>query len=456
MPTPNLDRLAATGVRFTSAYVTSQCTPTRATLLTGQYTARHGLWHVLSWYGYPWARMTEPMFAENYPRETFTIAKGLKAAGYKTAIVGKWHLTSNADGNYLGLHPKAAHHYGFDYAPPMLSRKYFQPGSDRGVDLLTDQALEFIGRNRDQPWFCFLSHHMIHGVVVAPKDLENKYRRLGYGDEGPNRAVYLAGVEHIDRSIGRLMKGLDELDERRDTLVLFLSDNGGIYERLDFRNLPRPHPLTPTFQPNLVEYENTPLRAGKGSIYEGGVRVPLIASWPGRIAKASVVETPVHAIDILPTCFELAGAQSPEGHALDGRSLVRLMTTGREDRLGERPLYQYYPFYDLNWGLTPSASIRLGDYKLIEFFGDRVDAGSRYVPGHRVELYNLRSDIGEKQNLAARQPDRTREMKARLHEWMKSMQAAIPQPNPHHDPDNAFNVTKLKPKWLKDLKWTRK
>src|SRR6056297_3018120 len=307
VPTRHLDRLASEGARFTDAYVTSQCTPTRATLLTGQYTARHRLWHVLSWYGYPWARMTEPAFAENYSRDTFTIAKGLRAAGYATGIMGKWHLTSNDDGNYMGLKPHAAKHYGFDFAPPVLSRAEFRPGADRGVDTLTDQAIEFIGQVRDEPWFCFLSHHMIHGVVVAPPDLVDKYHQQGYGDEGPNRAVYLAGLEHIDRSVGRLMSSLDEMGEADQTMVIFLSDNGGIDERYEFQELEPPHTPQPKFTPNMREYDNAPLRAGKGSVYEGGVRVPMIVRFPGHVPPGLVVDTPVHAVDILPTALDFAG-----------------------------------------------------------------------------------------------------------------------------------------------------
>ena len=397
--------------------------------------------------------MTEPMFSENYSRNAFTIAKGLRAAGYRTGIMGKWHLTSNQDGNYMGLNPKAAHHYGFDFASPMISRREFESGQDRGVDKLTDQALEFIERNRKQPWFCFLSHHMIHGVVVAPEELTEKYRKAGYGDEGPNRAVYLAGLEHIDRSIGRLMKRLDELGEMKESIVMFLSDNGGIHQRLDFKSLPRSNPAAPKFQPDLVEYDNAPLRAGKGSIYEGGIRVPFIAHWPGRIKPGTIIETPVHCVDILPTCFSLALASAPAEHMLDGRSIVRLLTQGSDTGLRERPLYQYYPFYDLRWGLTPNASIRLGDYKLIEFFGDRVDGENAYVKGHRVELYNLRRDIGEKQNLAESETQRSNRMLSKLHHWMNSIGAETSRQNPHFDQTAAFVETREKPDWLRDVKW---
>lgn len=446
--TPHLDRMAAQGARFTDAYVTSQCTPTRATLMTGQYTARHGLWHVLSWYGYPWARMTEPAFAENYTRQTFTIAKGLRQAGYATGMMGKWHLTSNEDGNYMGLNPAAATHYGFDHVPPVLGKEAFQPGEDRGVEELTDQAIAFIERNRDRPWFCFLSHHMIHGVVVAREELVEKYRRQGYGDDGPYRAVYLAGLEHIDRSVGRLIQALDTLHETKETLVVFLSDNGGIDERYAFKDLSTSQPETPTFEPDLREYDNAPLRAGKGSIYEGGVRVPMIARWPGRIPNRTVIETPVHAVDVLATAFDLAGANAPDDHPLDGRSLKTLLLSGSDPDLEQRPLFQYYPFYDLRWGLTPSASIRRGNYKLIEFFGDRVEANGRYVPGHRLELYDLKKDIGESKNLTESLPRLTAAMKRELHQWMQGIDAAPSVKNAHHVPARAFEETRRKPQWI--------
>lgn len=448
VPTPHLDRLAAEGARFTDAYVTSQCTPTRATLLTGQYTARHGLWHVLPWYGYPWARMTEPAYAENYRRDQFTIAKGLRDAGYATGIMGKWHLTANEDGHYVGLFPHASHHYGFDFAPPILSKQEFAAGADRGVNTLTDQAIEFIASNRETPWFCFLSHHMIHGEVVAPEALTKKYSDLGYGDEGYNRAVYLAGLEHIDHSIGRLMAALEAMGEADETLIIFLSDNGGIDEKYDFKRLPEPVPREPKFDVELREYDNAPLRAGKGFCYEAGVRVPMIVRWPKGIPTQRTIHTPVHAIDILPTLFEVAGAEAPAETELDGRSLMTLLTMGADPELVDRPIYQYYPFYDLRWGNTPCASMRQGGWKLIEFFGDRVDAEGQYRLGHHLELYNLVEDIGEERNLADEQPARTERMRQQLHAWIKSLGREIPQKNAHYDPARAFTETRQKPDWL--------
>ena len=352
----------------------------------------------------------------------------------------------------MGLKPDAAHHYGFDFAPPILSKNHFAEGGDRGVATLTNQAMEFIARNRERPWFCFLSHHMIHGKVVAPEALTQKYRDQGYGDAGPNRAVYLAGLECIDRSIGRLMERLDDLSLTKNTLVIFLSDNGGIHQKLDFKKLPNPHPTSPVFPVEIEEYDNAPLRAGKGSIYEGGVRVPMIVRWPNRIPSSLVIETPVHAIDVLPTCFEAAGAQAPSAHILDGENLIPTMANA-DQSLADRPIFQYYPFYDLRWGLTPSASIRLGDYKLIEFFGDRVDDDHRYVGEHRLELYHLRRDIGENENLAEKEPDLANQLAVRLHRWMRSVGAERSVTNSHFDPSRAFFETREKPERLKDVRW---
>ena len=159
----------------------------------------------------------------------------------------------------MGLRSHAAIHYCFDYAPPLLSKEAFGPGADRGVKTLTNQTIEFTRANRDRPWFCYLSHHMIHGKVVAPEELTQTHRDRGHGDEGPNRAVYLAGLECFDRSVGRLMQALESLGEAKKTLVVFLSDNGGIDKRLAFKDLPLPHLQQPRFTPDMCEYDNAPL-----------------------------------------------------------------------------------------------------------------------------------------------------------------------------------------------------
>lgn len=437
VPTPNLDRLAAGGVRFTNAYVTPQCTPTRATILTGQYTARNRMWHVIPYYALPWAPVREEAFQENLPRTAFTLAKGLRAAGYKTACIGKWHLTANEDGHYVNLKAQASAHYGFDYAAAEATRPGEQNTGDKMVGRLTDEALGFMERNRANPFFCYLAHHTIHGKVVAPPELTAKWRARGYPETGLNHANYLGALEHMDDSIGRLMSGLDRMGLSENTAVFFLTDNGGVGRH--FNTTPvAGDPLR--LEEREREFASEPLRGMKGTAYEGGIRVPMLARVPGLTRAGSVCETPVHAVDLMPTLFELAGARAPAGYAADGVSIAPLLA-GRS--LPARPLYWYMPFYDLNWGATPSAAIREGDYKLIEYFGDsfHVESGL-YQPGGRLELYNLARDLGEKNDLAGAEPARVRRMQQSLRQWISSCGAAVPGRNPRHDPARAFTVSR--------------
>jgi len=441
--TPHLDELATEGMRFTDAYVMPQCTPTRAALLTGQHTARNGMWHVISWYGYPWARMREPLFAENLPRETFTIAEGLRSEGFVTACMGKWHLTSNADGNYVTLDPNAADHYGFDFVPKTPSSDYHKIG-DKGVDWLTDQAIDFIERHRDQPFFVYLSHHTIHGPVVAPEDLVQEYRKQGYPEEGMFNATYLAALEHLDQSVGRLVAKIDELGLKEKTMVVFLSDNGGVDERFSVESS---DDGSAELEANLKEYDNAPLRTGKGSMYEGGIRVPCIVRWPGSVEQGSVCRTPIHVVDWMPTLLAAAGAEVPTEHQIDGDNLGPLL---RGEDLAARNLYWHLPLYDLRWGLTPCAVIRRGDYKLIEFFGDRFDIDGNYVAGQKTELYNLAEDIGETRDLADQLPDVTKRLRTDLFQWLDDIDAAVPGENPNFDPARAFKETRDKPDFLRE------
>ncbi|MCL5742494.1 MAG: sulfatase [Acidobacteria bacterium] len=439
VPTPNLDRLAGEGVRFTQAYVTPQCTPTRATLLTGQYTARNKMWHVIPGYGYPRARVEEPPFRVNLSREAFTFGKGMKAAGYATACIGKWHLTANQDGSYVGLNPAASHFYGFDTVQTPAKDPREHATGDKAVNRFTDEAIAFIERNRNQPWFCYLPHHSIHGPVAAPEALVRKYSAKGYPEKGLNNATYLAAIEHFDTAIGRLLAALDRLGQRERTMVVFLSDNGGVYRSYG----PKPEGAGQGL--HMPEHEtvfsNAPLRAGKGFSYEGGIRVPMIVRWPGVTRTGAVCETPVHAVDLMPTFFEAAGARVPDGYTADGVSLVPLLGGGS---LRPRPLYWYMPFYDVRWLSTPNAIVRDGDYKLIETFGDFIpeDGRQKYTIGPRLELFDLRGDPGERNNLAGRMPDRAARMSKQLHEWIRSTDSAVPGLNPNYDPAHALDEAK--------------
>ena len=444
VPTPNLDRLAAEGARFTGAYVMPQCTPTRAALLTGQHTARNGMWHVIPGYGTPFGRVREPAFRENLPREAFTLAKGLRAAGYATGMAGKWHLTNNADGNYGGLKPEAGAAYGFDVvAPP-------GPGSpgegDKHVDYLTDRAIGFAERHADRPWFFYLAHHTVHGKVSAPEPLVAKYRAQGAPADGLHNATYLAALEHLDNSIGRLRAALEKLGQLERTLIVFLSDNGGVdlvYDKRYFSAADGAKPPLPTrLEVERREFSNAPLRMGKGSHYEGGIRVPCVVRWPGVTPPGLVSDVPVHVVDWLPTLLAAAGTRAPAGHVVDGHDLAPVL---RGDAIAERALFWYLPFYELRWGATPAAIVRQGEWKLIEFFGDWFDPEGNYVPGARVELYHLGRDIGERRNLAVDEPERVRALRATLHAWLRSVPAEIPGPNSAHDPARQFLEVRTKP-----------
>ncbi len=449
VPTPHLDRLASQGIRFTDGYVTPQCTPTRASLLTGQHTARNGMWHVIPWYGYPWARVQESTYTEQLSRNTLTIADALKESGYTTACIGKWHLTTNEDGSYLGLKPEASSHYGFDDAAPEVPRSLFSVGQDRGVDYLTDRAIQFIEANQDRPFFCYLAHHTIHGVVVAPKPIVQKYLDQGYPETGMFNATYLAAIEHLDHSIGRLMTKLNDLDLSRRTVVVFVSDNGGVSDRYDIEPIETDSEGFLRLPLKDQQFDNSPLRAGKGSPYEGGIRVPLIIRWPWTIEPGITQKTPVHVVDFFPTFLEIAGASDPPDHLLDGESLMPILR--QEDSFPTRSLYWYFPLYDLRWGLTPCAVIRQGRYKLIDYFGDRFDREGRYRPGPQLQLFDLVEDIGEQRNLADELPAIVRSLQDELQEWLATMPVTRPTENPFFDPNRIFEETREKPFRLQSL-----
>lgn len=439
--TPNLDRLAREGTRFTNAYATPQCTPTRATLLTGQYTARNGMWHVIPWYGTPWARVSEPAYREQLSRETFTLGKGLRQAGYAAACLGKWHLTTGADGNYNFLKDSAAAYYGFDRALPDLPKE--QMAADRAVRWLTDRAIEFIDSQATRPWFCYLSHHATHRQLAAPPALVEKYRRMGFPKKGLNQAVALASMEHMDAEIGRLLRHLDKTGQASRTAVIFTTDNGGIFEQ--YNHVPVRDESGWRLNLNDREFESAPFRAGKGFAYEGGIRVPAVVRWPGLTSGGRVEHTPVHMVDWMPTMLEAAGAVAPKTHAIDGVSLMNLLA-GRP--MAGRDLYWYMPLYDLRWAATPCAVIRSGRTKLIEYFGDHFvpeNGALRYRPKPKLEMFDLVDDPAEANDLAPSRVQEAAALQQRLHRWIRSCGAVIPGPNPRHDPARELAETREKP-----------
>jgi arylsulfatase A-like enzyme len=408
--TPNIDRLAAQGLKFDNAYsACTVCSPTRAATMTGRYPARL---HVTDWiHGSkrPKARLQIPEWTEYLPDAEVTLAEALKPAGYVSAIVGKWHLGDGPehdprrqgfDINIAGFGAGSTPSHFSPYKIPTLEDG---PEGEYLTDRLTAEACRFITANRDRPFFLYLPHYTVHTPIQAKPELIEKYRKKIKPGMRHINPVYAAMIESLDEGVGRLLSTLDAEGVADQTIIVFTSDNGGLME-----------PGASTV--------NAPLRVGKGSAYEGGVRVPLLVRWPGVTPAGSVCHEPVMSIDFFPTYLEAAGVAHREG--IDGRSLVPLLHDPAA-RLDRALLYWHYPHYHPG-GATPYGAIRARDWKLIEFYED-----------DHVELYNLADDLGETRDLARSMPDKAAALRRQLHDWRQSVAAQMPTPNPDYDPAQA-------------------
>src|SRR5687767_8449140 len=369
--TPNIDRLAGEGMKFTQAYsACTVCSPTRAAILTGKYPARL---HVTDWIpGLPPEnpKLLVPDWTKFLPLKEVTLARALKASGYATASIGKWHL---------GGEPYYPEKHGFDIniagTESPAPKSYFAPYNiatlpeDSKGEHLTDrqgeEAARFITQHKDKPFFLYLPLFAVHTPIQGKEALIQKYRAKKRRGLPQTNAVYAAMIESMDDAVGRIRRTLDELKLADRTAVIFTSDNGG----------------------RVPTTSNHPLRVGKGSCYEGGTRVPLIVHWPGVTKPGKVCETPVISMDLYPTILEIAGQPQAATKGVDGRSLVALLK--QEGALKRDALFWHYPHYQHYQlgGATPYGAIRAGEFKLIEFFDDM-----------RIELYNLRDDIGEQRD----------------------------------------------------------
>ncbi|MFQ6130723.1 MAG: sulfatase-like hydrolase/transferase [Armatimonadota bacterium] len=419
--TPNVDKLASQGMVFRQAYTNApNCAPTRACLLSGQYGPRHGVYTVgTSERGQSKFRKLIPTANTTDLRlDIVTIPEALKAAGYVSACIGKWHLGGDAEHS-----PKAQ---GFDVSVDrggLGYRGHFKRGrtgpADEDepeylTDRLTDESLKFIEDNRDKPFFLYLAHHAVHTPIQAKRELIEKYQAKP-GSGGQSNPKYAAMVDSVDQSVGRVMDKLDELNLTDNTVVVFFTDNGGVggYQRLGIQG----GEIT----------SNLPLRGGKGMLYEGGIRVPMIVRWPGQVEPGSKCDVPVIGTDYYPTFLEMAGLEKAAGQVLDGESLVPLLK--QTGSLKRDAIFWHFPAYlqggGGTWRTTPAGAIRQGDFKLIEFFEDGT-----------LELYNINQDIGEENNLAEEMPEKVRQLHRRLLDWRKSVKAPVPtEPNPEYDPE---------------------
>jgi len=421
--TPNLDRLAAQGMRFTSAYAACPvCSPTRGSLLTGKYPPRFEVTDFIG--GNRTGKLIPASYKNHLELEEVTVAEALKSAGYVTGFIGKWHLGGKGfwpeqqgfDVNLGGCEKGHPSSYFSPYRMPNLTDG---PPGEYLTDRLTDEAMKFFEANKDRPFLLWFPHYAVHTPLQAKPALVRKYQakaaELHSGEprfrpEGvakdrriQDHAIYAAMVESLDQSTGRILDKLTELNVERNTIVIFTSDNGGL--------------STSEGAPT----SNAPLRAGKGWLYEGGIREPLLIKWPGVTAQGSLCDTPVISPDFYPTILEMAGLPlRPQQHR-DGLSLLPLLN--QSGSLPIRSQFWHYPHYG-NQGGVPGGAIRVGDWKLIEFFEDM-----------HVELYNLKSDIGEQTNLAASSPEKVKELRSQLHAVRQETGALMPKPNPEFSED---------------------
>ena len=417
--TPNIDRVAKQGARFTDAYAAcAVCSPTRAAILTGKYPARllltdwlpSGRWD-------PGAKLREGRFLRGLPVEEITLAEALREAGYRTANIGKWHLGSepfslpqhhgfnlNVAGNAHGAPGSYFFPYQGNWKIPttgLRARWNVLPDGSPGeylTDRLTDEAVQFVRENRDHPFFLYFPHYAVHTPLQAKPELIARYEQVPE-EQRQGEPVYAAMVQSIDESVGRVLAVLDECSLIENTVIIFTSDNGGFFKATS----------------------NAPLRANKGSYYEGGIRVPLIVKWPGVTHPGQIIHEPVTSTDLYPTCLAAAGLPLRPDQHLDGLNLRSLLSSGKA--LQRTAIFWHYPHYNRHPSSFPSSVIRHGAWKLIETFDPE-----------RIELFNLDDDLSESTNLAAQQPDRVSQLRRQLAIWRSEVGAEMMSPNPSFRP----------------------
>ena len=417
--TPNLDDLAARGIIFNQAYAAAaNCAPSRACMMSGENTPRHGVYTVgSSERGKSKNRKLIPVVNKaTIPDQHLLFPELLKQNGYSTCHAGKWHISQDplTRGFDVNIGGSDAGNPG-SYYPPYKNVPGIQAENDDYLtDLVMDKTLDFIANHdKKQPFFLNYSPYAVHTPIQPVAGLLGKY--LGKSpSNGQDNAKYATMVENLDRNIGRLIDLLHEKKLYGNTFIFFITDNGGLFRVTKQR----------------------PLRAGKGSYYEGGIRVPAFAVWPGKINPDQVSEAPITNLDILPTLLELTGILKPEDKILDGISLIPLLTGNKE--LPERPLYWHFPVYleggnnesqDLLFRTRPGSAIRYGDWKLIQYFENNV-----------IELYNLKDDVSENNSLVNENQEKAKTLLSMLDHWRKRTDAPIPKTlNPDFEDEKRIN-----------------
>lgn len=416
--TPHIDKLAKDGMLFTNAYsACTVCSPSRAAILTGRYPARLHLTDWITGHKKPFAKLSVPKWKTKMDHERVLLPEALKEEGYATGFFGKWHLMPigqpDFDEHYPTSHGFDVNVGGREWGQPKGKGKYFSPfgmpGLDDGekgdflTDKLTDAAVKFLDEKKDDPFLLYFSYYTVHGPIMAPEELVAKYEEKAKSFENSrneNVNAKRAGmIEALDNSVGRIVAKLEEMGIAENTVIILTGDNGG-------------------------NYDNTTsgLRDFKGFSHEGGVREPLIAKWPGKIEAGSTCAEPVIGMDFYPTFLEMAGLPARTGEHVDGLSILPLLK-GEVDGLKREKLYWHYPHYHRT---KPYGAIRDGDWKLIEFFEEG-----------NLELFDLKKDPFERNNLAKERPAKAKEMLEDLKAWRKSVGAQMMTLNPNHDPKRA-------------------
>jgi len=411
--TPNIDQLARESMKFTNAYAGAPvCSPSRAAILTGKAPARLHLTQWIPGVFYKHKKLLEAPTPLHLNRNVPTIAKMLKSAGYHTGAIGKWHLGGegylpedfgfdvNIAGDNHGHPPSYFGPYNFHNLTGYTAKDYL-------TDVLTQKMDAFVQDAAAKgPFFLYMAEYSVHLPLQAKLDMIEKYRRKNGGKDEPD-PIYAAMIESTDIALGSLRTVLQRAGVADNTIILLTSDNGGV----GFQGR-RLHRIA----------DNGPLRAGKGYLYEGGIREPFLVHWPGVTKPNTVCDVPVSGLDLMPTILQMTGA-GPVPEPYDGLDITGLLRGGAAPQ--RDTLYWHYPHYS-DQGGTPGGAIREGDWKLIEFFED-----------NHLELYNLALDPGEQYNFASSYADKAWDLRRKLASWRESVNAVMPTPNPNYDPTQA-------------------
>ncbi len=419
--TPNIDKIAAQGMQFTSAYSASPvCSPTRASLMTGKNPARLHITDYIPGSRYPYAKVLNPtILKDGLPLGEVTLAEMFKQHGYATGHFGKWHL--NKDKNYQPGRKGDPESQGFDEVYTSVKPGYdHDPDADaHHAKIITKRSIEFINKNKDKPFFCYVSHHVVHRPIMENKDLVAKYEEKDGSDDPVNNPIMGAMIETMDNGIGEILETLEKNKLTDNTIVVFYSDNGG-FEQLQ---------------------DQAPLNGGKAMIFEGGIKVPLAIKWPGVISTGSKCEVPVISDDFFPTFASVLNENSISKD-IDGYNILPLLK--QKGKIDRDALYFHFPHYH-HLGYKPAGAIREGDYKLIEWFEESKTGGD-----NAYQLFNLKDDVGENKDLSNEMPDLVERLKNKLHDWRKKMNAQEMEVNPDHNPEKADWRFKDRKGWYVD------